>query len=168
MLKVIALRNLRDDGRTGVEEATSLLTANGFRVVEIDRRVDPVELDAIDQTCDVKMYIVSPHGWHRNLLHEIAGSLRLRFIYDGSEYADQPVWLYYQWWQMNNLVGRRLPAKPVLGVVESNGCEGAAIHLTQADNPSSQRDHKLGFGDTVRNPKASLAALPFRTTGVHP
>lgn len=134
-LKVTALRDLHDDRWIGVQEAASLLTANGFRVVNIDRRADPVELDAESQMCDVKMYIVSPHGWHRNLLQQIAGSRRLRFIYDGAEYADQPVWstwLYYQWWQINNLIGRRLPAKPVLGVVESSRCDGAPIHLTQA------------------------------------
>jgi hypothetical protein len=118
-----------------------LLTANGFRVVNIDRRADPVEVDAEGQMCDVKMYVVSAHGWHRNLLHEIAGPQRLRFIYDGAEYADQPVrstWLYYQWWQINNLIGRRLPAKPVLGLVESSRCEGAPIHLRTLLPPGTQ------------------------------
>ena len=136
-LKVRALQNLHDDGRLGVREAISLLPASGLRIVRINRTTDPVELDAADHVCDLRLYVVSPHGWHIGLLRELAGAQkRLRFIYDGIEYVDQPVWStwrYYQWWQINNLLGRRLPIRPVLALIEPSQCKEAVTRLEKAE-----------------------------------
>jgi hypothetical protein len=82
---------------------------------------------AVRGVCRLRIAIVSPRGWHRDIVRRLAEpDSRVFFVADGAVYQDQPIWrtrAYFYWRQLNGLSGRRLPAELTLGVIQSAECD---------------------------------------------
>jgi hypothetical protein len=125
---VTAASQLPSVGR-GEGETRAFLSRSGFRVNESAPRA----LFQVAVAGDCRMFVanVAPDGTHRHLVREGASPQdAVFFVYRGATYADQPRWLTWwddHWRKLNGFVGRRLPERPVLGVIASPGCDLKAM-----------------------------------------
>lgn len=126
---VLGAAEYRGDGEQGVARRTVLafLHRQGFRTGEPEEDTQLWGVPAVRTECRLRVAIVSPQGWHREVIHRTAppGS-HVFFVVDGTIYQDQPEWrtrVRYYWQRMNGLIGRQLPPALILGVIASPGCE---------------------------------------------
>ena len=109
------------------DRAASLLQRHGFEVSHNAGDEDLISLTGIKGPCRVLVAVLSPHGWHRDVIRKLAppGS-RTIFVFDGRTYHDQPTLrtraAHYQT-RILRYAGLNQPARPVLGVVGPSICE---------------------------------------------
>jgi hypothetical protein len=109
------------------DRAASLLQRHGFDVVRNASDEDLISLSGIKGPCRVLVAVLSPHGWHRDVIRKIAppGSETI-FVFNGKTYRDQPTLrtraAHYQT-RILRYAGLDQPARPVLGVVGPSICE---------------------------------------------
>lgn len=125
---VLGGASVDDGGRAAAKVAVAtLLGRHGFRVDATEDDAASPFVSAVRGDCRLLVVAVSPQGWERDLVHRLAppggGAV---FVFDGEFHEDQPKLrtsaLHY-WRRLNALAGRRLPARPVLGVVASPECD---------------------------------------------
>lgn len=111
-------------GKTATVELAAFLNRQGFRV-ESDWPESPF-VSATAGDCRITALVAAPQGWHRNILRQTAsGTDQVLFVYGNTIYQDQPVWLTwtdYYWSLLNRYVGRKLPIRPVLGILALQTC----------------------------------------------
>lgn len=77
--------------------------------------------------CHLLVINATPEGWVRDAVRQLASrNDEVFFVFDGTVYQDQPTWhtrMHYYWRQLNRFTGRAIPARPVLGIVASPGCD---------------------------------------------
>jgi hypothetical protein len=76
--------------------------------------------------CRLLVALVAPQGWHRDIVRQLASQYdQVFFVFGGVVYQDQPtrLTLMHQYWRtLNIFAGRKLPIRPVLGIVASPAC----------------------------------------------
>lgn len=109
-----------------VGQLAEFLDGQGFSVEPPTSDVDLFSLMATNGECQALVAVLSPQGWHRDVIRGLtpAGD-RLHIFYDGENYQDQPVFRT----RMANYVDVMLRAtglpvrpKPVIGVIASAPC----------------------------------------------
>jgi hypothetical protein len=125
-LKVFVLLREPDNGLRTIADVRAALSSHRFSLEPDVDVAEPPYVSGHIGKCSLDVYLVSPHGWHRDLLRQLAGpGDASAFMYDKARDQDQPVWttwLHYDWWRVNELLGRRLPYEPVFGVLWSSAC----------------------------------------------
>ena len=105
---------------------TRLLERNGFTVGANDKEVDLISIAAHGPHCDLRLAVVSPHGWHRNLIRQlVAPREKLVYVFDGETFDEQPVWRTWASFylsRMKTFLGLHEATKPVLAVLSSPSC----------------------------------------------
>ena len=105
---------------------TRLLERNGFTVGANDKDVDLFTIAAHGPHCDLRLAVVSPHGWHRNLIRQlVAPQEKLVYVFDGETFDEQPVWRTWASFylsRMKTFLGLHAATKPVLAVVSDPSC----------------------------------------------
>lgn len=112
---------------TEADAVAAFLGRHGFRVGEVRGTAEPPSLRAAAGDCELLANLVTPEGFQRGLVRQLASERdQVSFVFDGATYADQPAWLtwtHHQWRVLNGHLGRRTPARPVLGIVASPACD---------------------------------------------
>jgi hypothetical protein len=124
-LKIEFLSTFPDRVKIGEAELVRFLKRHSFEVSSPNPNIDPPVFFANAENCSIKVYLVSPNGWHRDLIHQLNPTDQLFFVYRGDRFPEQPVWttwLELQWWRFNTLIGRTLPIHSVLAVVSTQDC----------------------------------------------
>jgi hypothetical protein len=109
------------------DRVASLLQRHGFEVTRIPPDVDLISLAAVKGACRMLIAVLSPHGWHRDVIRKLAppGSETI-FVFDGGIYREQPTLrtraAHYQT-RLLRYAGFDEPARPVLGVLGPSTCE---------------------------------------------
>lgn len=125
---ILSASEYGDDEQARVVErqVVSFLGSNGFHVNDPELDVQLWTVTAVKGTCHMRVAVVSPHGWHRQVVrHTTPPGSKVFFVVDGRIYEDQPTWrtrAYFYWRRMNGLIGRSLAASLILGVVASPEC----------------------------------------------
>ncbi|MFC7473497.1 hypothetical protein ACFQS7_03980 [Dankookia sp. GCM10030260] len=111
----------------GAERVASFLERQGFRVGEVESMPDVPLVLATSGGCRLVTVLAAPQGWHRDITHQFASAGdQVFFVFDATIYQDQPKWppwVHHYWQVLNYYVGRRVPTRPVLGIVASAACD---------------------------------------------
>jgi hypothetical protein len=126
-LKVVAASSLPPPPASEASGAvTDLLKRGGFTIAADVEDVDFLTIFAHARHCDLRLAIVSPHGWHRNLVQRLAApNEKVSFIFDGAIFDQQPVWrtwLSFYVSRARHFLGFRAATKPVLAVLATPTC----------------------------------------------
>lgn len=113
------------------QQLQKFFVQNGYAVSMSGDDEDPFFLSAVAGGCSMRVYLVSPKGWHRYLIPRLKFPLEHTiFVFDGIRYVDQPVWLTwfsYLRWLIGFNLGMRPSIRPVLGINLSPSCKEASI-----------------------------------------
>ena len=113
-------------------EIAAFLERHGFQVSEGSEKSYLSVMAAMQGDCRLLVAVVSPEGWHRDLIGQLASpNDQLFFVFRGTTYPDQPRWLtqadhywsYYILDRLHRFNGRMRSVRPVLGVSASPGCD---------------------------------------------
>lgn len=107
-------------------EAAALLERHGFQVSEGNPDSDLIWVSGIARGCRVLIASVSPRGWHRSVVTQVAAGNQLFYAFGGKLYPEQPiVWTraHYYWSKLCHYLRLSVPRRPVLAVVASPICE---------------------------------------------
>src|SRR4051812_34359480 len=122
-----AERALESTTTPTMDLVTAFFGSHGFRVGEVEGEPDVPFVRATAGDCRLLALPVAPQGWHRASAHRFAApGDRVFFLFGATVYEDQPKWppwVHHYWQVMNHYVGRRVPTRPVLGIVASPGCD---------------------------------------------
>jgi hypothetical protein len=126
---VLGASEYGDDKKPSVAErrVVSFLKSHGFQLGEPEEDAQFWAVSAVNGGCYLRVAVVSPQGWHRQVVRRAAppGS-KVFFVIDGRIYQDQPVWrtrASFYWHRMNGLVGSHVATSLLLGVVASPDCD---------------------------------------------
>jgi hypothetical protein len=107
------------------KEIEQFFVNRGFETGE--QQGDLPFLTARSQECELRVADASLDGRHRILIRQEAlPSESVLFVYNGATYPDQPrwrTWSYMKWRRLNALFGRKLPIRPLLGVLAPAECD---------------------------------------------
>lgn len=112
-------------------QLAAFLEREGF-YVEDNQRGDDLHLVSVKATqgeCRLLLAVVSPQGWHRTLLMQIAAPHdQVSFVHDGNIYKVQPIWRT----AAHDYLGRiwkyaGISTLPALGVISSPACDLAML-----------------------------------------
>ena len=126
-LKVVAASSLPPPpAREASEAVSAVLARQGFTVGANAADIDLLTVFAHARHCDLRLAVVSPHGWHRNLVRRlVAPDEKIVFVFDGKTYDDQPVWRtwasFYEA-RVRQYLGLDAATKPVLAVLATPSC----------------------------------------------
>jgi hypothetical protein len=127
-LKVSGFTNAQtaDDARVQSRVA-SFLEQRGFEVAHNLPDEDLISLSAEKGSCRMLVGVLSPFGWHRAVVHELAPpEAKTVFVFDGVVYPDQPTLItraaHYET-RLLRYAGFNPPERPVLGIIGSPACE---------------------------------------------
>jgi hypothetical protein len=109
-----------------VDTTVEFLKRNGFDTDQHISDVDMFSISAKTGECRVLVAILSPHGWHREVVKKIApqGS-EVQFLYNGEIYDDQPVLRTRfddYWYRFLRQAGGTSVQQPVFGIAETSEC----------------------------------------------
>jgi hypothetical protein len=109
------------------DRVAGLLGEHGFKVEHNPSDEDLFSLSATKGQCLLLTAVLSPHGWHRDVIHKaVPDGGQVLFVFDGRIYPDQPVLLtraaHYSRRFLRH-AGFDAPPRPVLGIVGWPGCE---------------------------------------------
>jgi hypothetical protein len=108
-------------------QVIAFLGRQGFRMDAADSQPEPEFMPAVAGDCRLMAVLAAPQGWHRDITYRFAvPEDQVFFVFDAEVYQDQPAWrpwIYHYWRVLNLYVGRKLPARPVLGIVASPACD---------------------------------------------
>jgi hypothetical protein len=128
----VGLRNVRETELSTFEERfATLASERGFAVESVAGETDPrIQLMEKDG-CRLAVMIVSPMGWHRDLLTRMAGSWKdVSYAFGGIAHAQQPVW-YTSFERARTRLVRYLgftrPDRLVLGLISERTCRRTVI-----------------------------------------
>ncbi|WP_431267186.1 hypothetical protein [Dankookia sp. P2] len=110
-----------------MDRVTAFFRRHGFAVSEVGDDPDVPLFQATAGDCRVLALLAAPQGWHRDVIRRLASAGdQVFFVFDAATYQDQPKWppwTHHYWQVLNYYVGRRVPTKPLLGVVTSSACD---------------------------------------------
>lgn len=119
----------------------TLLSERGYTVGPRREDIDLTSIEARSGDCSMRVYKVSPRGFHTDLVRQLATPTdRLFFAYSGTIYDRQPVWTtwtYAHWHRLSGFLGRTLPNRPVIAVLQSPACDASVLpwsEITEADS----------------------------------
>ncbi len=105
----------------------NFLDHRGFQVDQPERQLEAALVPAAAGNCRLLVVLAAPQGWHRDVIRRFASPQdQVFFVFDAAVSQDQPMWfpwLHYYWRMLNSDFGRRLPVRPVLGIVASSTCD---------------------------------------------
>jgi hypothetical protein len=105
----------------------AFLARHGFALQAERTETEPPMLVADSGACEIRVTEVSPFGWHRHVLAQLARpGETTAFVFKGNVYAGQPLWrtaLDHNWRRLVSYSGLTLPRHPVLGLVASDSCD---------------------------------------------
>lgn len=108
-------------------QITAFLDRRGFQVDQPESQLEAELVPAAAGNCRLLVVLAAPQGWHRDVVRRFASPHdHVFFVFDATVYQDQPMWLpwfHYYWRMLNSDFGRRLPPRPVLGIVASSTCD---------------------------------------------
>jgi hypothetical protein len=112
------------------DRLVEFLNYHQFDVV-VEKLLDAPVIRATTGTCQMLLMRVSPDGWQRDLIRGRAQATdRVLFIFRGTVYTDQPVWLTAAvgWWskQLQKL-GLRRNIPPVIAVIAPELCRAERL-----------------------------------------
>jgi hypothetical protein len=104
----------------------TFLKSQGFAVGAAITNTDPPMLPAHRDDCNLRIAEISPLGWHRHVLAQLARSdERAFFVFQGELSEDQPIWrtfIDHSWRRLLAYAGLESPRRPVLGVLAPPAC----------------------------------------------
>jgi len=104
----------------------AFLENEGFVVGAHLPNTDPPMLPAKSADCSLRIVEVSPSGWHRDVLAQLAlPGEQVLFVYRGNTFPSQPIWqtfLDHNWRRLLAYAGLRPPERPVFGILASPTC----------------------------------------------
>jgi hypothetical protein len=80
--------------------------------------------------CQVRIAEVSPHGWHRSLVSQLAVGNQLFYTFGGETYSEQPIMrtrTYAYWRRLNRYLGLSTPNRPVLTIIATPACQNLPL-----------------------------------------
>ncbi len=80
--------------------------------------------------CQVRIAEVSPQGWHRFLVSQLAAGHQLFYTFGGEMYSEQPVIrtrTYAYWRKLNRYFGLSTPNRPVLALIAASACQNVPL-----------------------------------------
>lgn len=80
--------------------------------------------------CQVRIAEVSPQGWHRSLISQLAVGNQLFYTFGGETYSDQPIMrtrTYAYWRKLNRYLGLSTPNRPVLALIAAPACQNVPL-----------------------------------------
>ena len=105
----------------------AFLELQGFSLEPKPTDTEPPMLVASKAGCELRITEVSPFGWHRHVLAQLARpGESAAFIFEGAIFPSQPLWrtaVDHNWRRLLSYTGLTLPRHPVLGVLASQTCE---------------------------------------------
>ena len=119
-------------------EVARVLEQRNFQVSRLAPDDDLAAISGISGTCRVTIASVSPQGWHRSLIAQMAAGGQLSYLFDGGIYAEQPVFktkLSYYWTRLNRYFGRTVRPHPVLAVIAGPACVSVPLQPLAALHP---------------------------------
>lgn len=166
LLKISGVKNAQAEGSRGVyDRVATVLERHGFKVVKNATDEDLFSLSGLRGQCRLLVAVLSPHGWHRDVIRQIAPpDSQLLFLFDGASYRDQPLLLTrldYYWSRLLRYAGINQPLRPVLGVVGSSECELDEILKWEVWRPCQSSDVRQSApSDRQGCPDARVKAVP--------
>lgn len=153
------------------DRVAAVLEAHGFKVAKNAADEDLFSLSGLRGQCRLLVAVLSPHGWHRDVMRRLApADSQLFFVFDGVSYPDQPLLLTradYYWSRLLRYAGIDQPSMPVLGVVGSSACELDEISKLDFWRSSQSMDVRLlAHGERQVCPDAQAVSLT-RLTSTH-
>lgn len=104
----------------------AFLERQGFAVGPLLPDIDPPMLPAQRPDCNLRVTKVSPSGWHRDVLAQLARpDEKLLFVFRGKAFPSQPVWQTFTDHYRRLLLGYagfHSPEQQVLGILASQAC----------------------------------------------
>lgn len=126
----------------GVEKSLPLagfLEQQGFAVGLPENKTEPAMLPATRADCSLRIAEISPFGWHRHVLEQLAGSNEAAlFVYRGHISDSQPLWrtvFDHNWHRLKAYLGVNSPRRPVLGILASRACSLGALPWSELAEP---------------------------------
>ncbi|MBX6742124.1 MAG: hypothetical protein QJR07_15530 [Acetobacteraceae bacterium] len=133
----------------GKDQLADFLGRQGFQVHE-EGRPDSPFVQAATADCHLLVMLAAPEGWHRDIIRRLAlPQDQVFFVFDAVVYQDQPEWLpwaHHYWRVLNFYIGRKLPARPLLGIVASPACDLRDMPWREITALPSSR-HPADMGD---------------------
>ncbi|MEZ0171227.1 hypothetical protein [Microvirga sp. TS319] len=80
--------------------------------------------------CQVRIAEVSPEGWHRSLVSQLAAGNQLFYTFGGETYSEQPIMrtrTYAYWRKLRRYFGLSTPHRPVLALIAAAGCQNVPL-----------------------------------------
>lgn len=112
---------------TAQDRIAEFLGRHGF---EVGKAGDPLNVPFVPAAagdCHLLAVLAAPEGWHRDITRRLASPQdQVFFVFDAMVYQDQPEWLpwvHHYWRVANFYIGRKLPDRPILGIVASPACD---------------------------------------------
>jgi hypothetical protein len=110
---------------------TEFLRRSGFTTEPHVSDVDMFSIAAHSGECRILVAVLSPQGWHRDIIKKLApdGS-EVFFFYDGKVYDDQPVTRTRfddYWTRFLRYAGTDSQQPPILGIAQSPECRKHTI-----------------------------------------
>ncbi|MDP3418490.1 hypothetical protein [Falsiroseomonas sp.] len=108
-------------------QVIAFLYRQGFQMDATGIEMEDVFLPVVAGDCHLVAVLAAPQGWHRDITHRVAlPEDQIFFVVGAKVYQDQPAWgpwIYHYWRVLNLYVGRKLLARPVLGIVATPECD---------------------------------------------
>jgi hypothetical protein len=125
-LKLLAFERRPTNVEERVNEAVVAYLESAGYDIAYDHEADPVYFAVHRKGCEMRIYLASPEGWHRDIIRRLGeAQLSSFFVYDGEIFDEQPVWttwLEFQMQRIKSTLGLQNATKPVLGISSSAGC----------------------------------------------
>jgi hypothetical protein len=114
------------------EKAAGFLRRHQFNVIGSEELTGEMPVvHAATGTCRLLIAIVSPRGWHRDMLNNLAKpSDRTFFVFAGRAYSEQPkFWtiLDFLWAKFLSQLGLKVYATPVFAVIATTTCNAERL-----------------------------------------
>lgn len=107
------------------------LEQQGFAVGALQNNTEPAMLPATRADCSLRITEISPFGWHRHVLKQLAGPNEAAlFVYRGDLSDSQPLWrtvFDHNWHRLKAYLGVNSPRRPVLGILAARACSLGAL-----------------------------------------
>jgi hypothetical protein len=107
------------------------LKSNGFETEPLDSDLDMFSIAAHSGSCHILVAMLSPQGWHREVIKKLAPQdSNVFFFYNGKVYDDQPVLQTRfddYWTRLVRSAGGNASQSPLFGIAQSPKCQNRPL-----------------------------------------